>query len=57
MHTEVSIPQLATGSQPPKRAKKFVSKDKKTEELKKGFSLDTISLGEYVSTTSAYTAI
>ena len=57
MHTEVSIPQLATGSQPPKRAKKFISKDKKTEELKKGFSLDTISLGEYVSTTSAYTAI
>ena len=57
VHTEVSIPQLATGSQPPKRAKTFISTDKKTEELKKGFSLDTISLDEYVSTTSAYTAI
>ena len=44
-HTEVSTAQLATGSQPPKRVKKFIAKDKRIEELKKMFSQDTISLG------------
>ena len=37
-HTEVSIAQLATGSQPPKGANKFISKANKREELKKKFS-------------------
>ena len=37
--TEVSIAQLETGSQPPKRAKKLVDKDKKIGELKGRFSL------------------
>ena len=40
-HTEVSTAQLATGSQPPKRAKKFIAKDKRIDELKKRFSEDT----------------
>ena len=52
--TEVSIAQLASGFQPPKRTKKFITTDKRIEELKKKFSQDTISLGEYVS---AYTSI
>ena len=56
-HTEVSTAQLATGSQPPKRAKKFIAKDKRIEELKKRFCQDTISLGEYVGAISACTAI
>ena len=35
-HTEVSTAQLVTGSQPPKMAKKFISKDNKIEEQRKG---------------------
>ena len=34
-NTQVSTAQLATGSQPPKRAKKFIAKDSRIEELKK----------------------
>ena len=52
--TKVSIAQLATDAQPTKREKKFISK---VEELKKRFSQDAISLGEYVSAISKCTAI
>ena len=55
--TEVSIAQLDTGSQPPKRAKKSVDKDKKIGELKSRFSQDEITLEEYVKGISAHTAI
>jgi len=55
--TEVSIAQLDTGSQPPKRAKKSVDKHKKIEELKSRFSQDQISLEEYVRGISAHTLI
>ena len=55
--TEVSIAQLDTGSQPPKRAKKSVDKDKKIGELKSRFSQNEITLEEYVRGISAHTAI
>ena len=48
-HTKFSTVWLATGSQPPKKAKKFIAKDKRIEQLKKKFSQDTISLGEYTA--------
>ena len=55
--TEVSIAQLDTGSQPPKRAKKSVDKDKKIGELKSRFSQDQTNLEEHVRGISAHTAI
>ena len=55
--TEVSIARLDTGSQPPKRAKKSVDKDKKIGELKSRFSQNEINLEEYVRGISAHTAI
>ena len=55
-HTKVSTAQLTTGSQPPKRAEKFIAKDKRRRTEEKVLQ-HTISLGEYVSAISAYTAI
>ena len=55
--TEVSIAQLDTGSQPPKRAKKSIDKDKKIGELKSRFSQNEITLEEYVRGISVHTAI
>ena len=55
--TELSIAQLDTGSQPPKRAKKSVDKDKKIGELKNRFSQNEITLEEYVRGISAHTVI
>ena len=56
-YTEVRIAQLDTGSQPPKRAKRSIDKDKKIGELKSRFSQDQISLEEYVRGISAHAAI
>ena len=54
--SEVSIAELDTGSQPPKRAKKSVDKDKKIGKLKSRFSQNEITLEEYVRRISAHTA-
>ena len=55
--TKVTIAQLATGSQPPRRGRTTIAKDRKIEELKNRFRQDTISLGEYVKAVSAHTHI
>ena len=55
--TEVTIAQLATGSQIPKRGRTTIAKDRKIEELKNRFRQDTISLGEYVKAVFAHTHI
>ena len=54
-YTEVSSAQLDTGSQPPKRTKKSVDKDKKIGEL--DLARSRFSLEEYVGGISAHTAI
>ena len=53
--TEVTLAQLATGAQPPRRAKKTLIKDRRLEELKSRFA--TLSLAEYVRSISAHTSI
>ena len=55
--TEVTVAQLATGSQLPRQGRTTIAKDRKIEELKNRFRQDTISLGEYVKAVSAHTRI
>ena len=47
-YAEVSITQLATGAQPPRRAWKEVQKDNKIHKLKEQFMENRISLGNYL---------
>ena len=53
-NTEVSIAQLAIGSQTSKRDKKYIEKDNKIETLENRLRQDTITLREYVRAISAH---
>ena len=55
--TEISLQQLSTGSKPPRRTLKSITRDKKITELKNRFSNNAISLSEYVAGMAAHTNI
>ena len=55
--TETFLVQLDAGAQPPRRAIRAITKDRKIQELKDRFELNTISLDEYVRGMSAHTNI